>query len=228
MVKLAEQCVILVRQCHSREPYFRRQRVLTALFKDWRKVKSVLKEGTLCFDKEEKVLLGEKFQKKVNETIKSKKKTKGLSKEYITKPTPARSRQPFRQRPQPNSLGRGHHSYQSQGFMPIDGPIKFYFREGRGKSELQPPWRTFMQYKFETKNTRPSKFKQQQKCSPICQNTFQGDINFCSARKVKILSEKLGKSYRPSKNPKHSAGLIYRFLETPYQSKKNNTGKIKP
>ena len=85
-----------------------------------------------------------------------------------------------------------------------------------------------MQYKFETKNTRPSKFKQEQKCSPICQNTFQGDINFCSARKVKILSEKLGKSYRPSKNSKHSAGLIYKFLETPYQSKKTNTSKIKP
>ena len=65
------------------------QIVLRALFKDRRKVKSALKEGAYCFDKEEKVLFGERFQKKVNETIKSKRKTKELLKEY-TKPRPAK------------------------------------------------------------------------------------------------------------------------------------------
>ena len=52
LLELVEQCVILVGQCHSRGSYFRRQRVLTALFKDRRKVKSLLKEGAHCFEKE--------------------------------------------------------------------------------------------------------------------------------------------------------------------------------
>ena len=66
--------MILVGPCHSRALYFRKQKVLTALFKNRRKVNSLLKEGAHCFEKEKKVLFGERFQKKVNETIKSKKK----------------------------------------------------------------------------------------------------------------------------------------------------------
>ena len=93
LLELVERCVILLGQCYSRESYFRKQRVLTALFKDRRKVTSLLKEGAHCFEKEQKVLFGEKFQKKVNETIKSKKKTTELLKEY-TKPTPAK--RPYR------------------------------------------------------------------------------------------------------------------------------------
>ena len=89
LLELVEQCVILVGQCHSRGLYFSRKRVLTALFKDRRKVKSILKEGAHCFEKKQKVLFEERFQKKVNETIKSKKKTKELWKEY-TKSTPAK------------------------------------------------------------------------------------------------------------------------------------------
>ena len=69
--------------------YFRRQRVLTALFKDRRKVESLLMERVRCFEKEQKVLFGERFQKKVNVTIKLKKNTKELLKEY-TKSTPAK------------------------------------------------------------------------------------------------------------------------------------------
>ena len=78
LLELVEQCVILVGHCQSRGSYFRRQRVLTALFKDRRKVKSLLKEKAHCFEKEQKVLSGERFQKKVNETIKSKKKQKSF------------------------------------------------------------------------------------------------------------------------------------------------------
>ena len=55
-------------------------------FKDKSKVKSFLKEGAHCFEKEQKVLFRERSQKKFNETIKSKNKTKELLKEY-TKPT---------------------------------------------------------------------------------------------------------------------------------------------
>ena len=89
LLELVEQCVILIGQCHSRGSYFRKQRVLTAFFKDRRKVKSLLKEGAHCFEKEQKVLFGERFRKKVSEAIKLKKKTKELLKEY-TKPTPAK------------------------------------------------------------------------------------------------------------------------------------------
>ena len=74
LLELVEQCVILVAQFHHRSLYFRRQRVLTALFKARLRVKSLLKEGAHCFKKEQKVLFGERFQKKVNETIKSKKR----------------------------------------------------------------------------------------------------------------------------------------------------------
>ena len=87
------------------------------------------------------LLFGKKFQKKVNETIKPKEKTKKLLKEYTSKSTPAKwayhygSRQPIRQSLCPSSSGRGHHSYQSQGFVPRHGQRKFYFRGGRGKSE---------------------------------------------------------------------------------------------
>ena len=108
LLELVEQCVILVGQCHSRGSYFRRQRVLTALFKDRRRVKSLLKERAHCFEKEQKVLFRERFQKKVNETIKSKKKTKELLKEY-TKPTPTKylyyygsCKPPFQQGPHPS------------------------------------------------------------------------------------------------------------------------------
>ena len=90
LVKLVEQCVILVRECHSRGLYFRRQRVLTALLKDRHKVKINLKEGAHCFEKEEKVLSREKFQKKVNETVNSKKKTKEFLKEHTKRPTPVK------------------------------------------------------------------------------------------------------------------------------------------
>ena len=61
--------------------YYRRKRVLSALFKDRWNVKSLLKEGAHFSGKEQKVLFWEKFQKKVNETIRSKKK-KFFLKEY--------------------------------------------------------------------------------------------------------------------------------------------------
>ena len=48
LLELVEPCVILEEQCYSRGSYFRRQRV-TGLFKDRRKVKSLLKEGAHCF-----------------------------------------------------------------------------------------------------------------------------------------------------------------------------------
>ena len=73
LLELAEQCVKLVGQFYSRRLYFRRQRVLTVLFKDRREVKSLLKEVAHCFEKEQKVFFKERFQKKVNETINSKK-----------------------------------------------------------------------------------------------------------------------------------------------------------
>lgn len=57
--------------------YFRRQRVLTALFKDRHKVKLNLTISHF-FEKEEKVLSREKFQKKVNGAIKYKKKQKSF------------------------------------------------------------------------------------------------------------------------------------------------------
>ena len=41
LLKLVEQCVILVGQCHSRGSYVRNQRVLIALFKYRRNVKSL-------------------------------------------------------------------------------------------------------------------------------------------------------------------------------------------
>ena len=65
LLELIEQCVVPVAHCHSRGSYFKRQRVLAALFKDRRKVKSLLK-GVHCFGKEQKVLFGKKCQKKVN------------------------------------------------------------------------------------------------------------------------------------------------------------------
>ena len=64
LLELVEQCVILVGHCQSRGSYFRRQRVLTALFKDRRKVKSLLKEGANCFEKEQKSFLGKGFKRR--------------------------------------------------------------------------------------------------------------------------------------------------------------------
>ena len=176
LLELVEQCVTLIGQCHSRGSYFRKQRLLTAFFKDRRKVKSLLKEGAHCFEKEQKVLFGERFRKNVSEAIKLKKKTKELLKEY-TKPRPAKRpfhygshQPPFRQSPDPSSSRRGHQSYQNQGFVPRDGQRKFYSRGRRGKLESEPPCETYIQHKFETKNTRPFKFKRLQKSSPICKN----------------------------------------------------------
>lgn len=72
-----QQTITLAEQC--------RQRILTALLKDRCKVTSILKEGSNYLEKEDKVLFGEGFQKKVHETIKLKNKTKELFREY-TKP----------------------------------------------------------------------------------------------------------------------------------------------
>ena len=57
------------------ESYLRKQRVLTVFFKGRCKVKSLLKEGAHCSEMKQNVLFGERFQKKVSETIKSKTKT---------------------------------------------------------------------------------------------------------------------------------------------------------
>lgn len=51
----------------------RRQRILTGLLKGRRKVQSILKEGSKDLEKENKVLFGEVFQKKVNETFQERK-----------------------------------------------------------------------------------------------------------------------------------------------------------
>ena len=60
LLELVKQCVILVGQCRTRGSYFKRQRVLAALFKDRTMVKSLLKEADHCFDKEQKVFFGGK------------------------------------------------------------------------------------------------------------------------------------------------------------------------
>ena len=210
LLELVEQCVILVGQCRNRQSYFRRQRVLTALFKDRRKEKSLLKEGPHCFEKEQKVLLGERFQKKVNKTIKSKKKKKELLKEY-TKRTPAKRpyhygslRPPFRQGPHPSLSGWGYQSYQNQGFVPRDGQRKFHSRGGRGKLKSELPCDTYIQHKSETKNTRPFKFKRSPKTSPICKNTFQGEQrNFSPSRTILSIVK----------------GYFIDFVETPYKTR---------
>ena len=177
--------------------YYRRKRVLSALFKDRWNVKSLLKEGAHFSGKEQKVLFWEKFQKKVNETIRSKKKKNFF--EGIYQPTPTNrpyhygSHQLFfPQVPHTSSLVWTHLSYQNQGFMPGDGQRKFYSRGGRGKLESQSL--CDIRHKSETKNTRPFKFKQLLKRSLICKTTFQGDqINFSSGRMVKSIFWKTGK-----------------------------------
>ena len=156
------------------------QRVLTALFKDRSKVNSLLKEGAHCFQKEQKILFGETFQKKVYETIKSKKKTKELLKEY-TKPTLAkrpyhyRSRQPpFQQDPNPCSSRRGHESYQNKGFLPRDGQRKFYSRGGRGKLESHPPCDTYIQHMSQkTKTPDLLNLNNCQKVHPFVKTLFK-------------------------------------------------------
>ena len=52
LLQLVEQYVMLVGQCHSRGSCFMRQKVLTVLFKDRCKVKSLLKEEVHCFEKD--------------------------------------------------------------------------------------------------------------------------------------------------------------------------------
>ena len=49
----------------QRESYFRRQRILAALFKDRRKVKSLLKKGSHSFQKEKKFFLGKGFKRRL-------------------------------------------------------------------------------------------------------------------------------------------------------------------
>ena len=88
LIELVAQCLILVGQCHSRGLYFRWQRVLTALFRERGKVKSLLKEGAHCFAQAQKVLFGKTFNEKKIKKNKTK-KTKDLLKEY-SKPTPAK------------------------------------------------------------------------------------------------------------------------------------------
>ena len=227
--ELVEQCVILVGQCHSRGTNFRRQRVLTALFEDRLKVKSLLKEGAHCFEKEQKVLFGGRFQMKVNETIKSKKKTKELLKEYAELIYQAYgSRQPpFRQGAHPCSSGRGHQSYQNQGFVPRDGQRSFYSRGGRDKLESGPPCDTYIQHNSETKNTRPFKFKRLQKSSPICKNTFQGDQkNFSSSGKVKYFLKNWEKVTNDSTILSIVKGYSIDFVEIPYQPRTSIRAKL--
>ena len=158
LLEIVEQCVILIGRHHSRGSYFRRQRVLPALFKD-----------RCSFEKKQKFLFGENFQKKVRETIKAKNKAKELLKEYTKSTSTKRpyhygSLQPlFRQSPHSSSLGPWHQLYQNQGPVPRDGQRTFYPTGERDKLELQPPCDTSIQHKSETKNTRPFKFRRLQK-----------------------------------------------------------------
>ena len=112
--------------------------------------------------------------------------------------------------------------------MPIDGQIKFYTREGRGKLESEPPCDTYKQHKSETKHTRPFKFKRLTKSVANCKKTFQVDQrNFSSDMKVKIFFEKVGKSYKQFNNPKHSQELFYRLCGDSLPTRDTNKGKIK-
>ena len=124
LLELVDQCVI---NATAGDCIYKRQRVLTALFKDRRKVTSLLKEGTHCFEKKQKVLFGERF----NETMKSKNKTKRVL-EGIYQTTPAKCpchyglhQPPFRQGLHSNSLGRGHQSYQNH----IKSPYSIQIQE---------------------------------------------------------------------------------------------------
>ena len=65
LLELVEQCVILVGQCHRRGPYFRRQRVFTALFKDRRKVKWRLKEKLIVLRMNRRSTLEKGFKRKL-------------------------------------------------------------------------------------------------------------------------------------------------------------------
>ena len=66
--ELVEQKIVLVEQCNSQDIYLVRQKVLTTLLKDERKVKSSLKVRSKCLEKEGTVLFYEGFQKNVNDT----------------------------------------------------------------------------------------------------------------------------------------------------------------
>ena len=79
----------------------------------------------------------ENISTKVNKTIKSKKKTTELLKEYIK---PTSTKRPYHYEScQLQFIGRGHQSYQNQGSMPRHGQRKLYSRGGRCKLESQPP-----------------------------------------------------------------------------------------
>ena len=129
------------------------------MFKDRLKVKLLLKEGAHRLEKEQKVLFEENFQKKVNKTIKSKKKTKEPLKEYTKATSVKRAYHygtrwpPFRKGPHPSSLRWRHQPYQNQGFVPRYDPIKFCHKGGRGKLESQPQWDTSIQHKSDTSIT---------------------------------------------------------------------------
>ena len=127
-------------------------------------------------------------------------------------------------------------------FRPYDGinysKIKDSFQEVakenfiRGEEEVNanhnPPCDTSFQLKSETKNTSLFISKRLRESSPICKNTFQGDQrNFSSGRRVKIVFEKLEKSYKRLNDPKHSQGLFYRLYGGSLPTKSTNKGNIK-
>ena len=66
LLELVEQCVILVGQCHSRGSYFRRQAVLTALFRDRHQVKLLLKarRELIVLRRSRKSFLGKGFKRR--------------------------------------------------------------------------------------------------------------------------------------------------------------------
>ena len=147
----------------------------------------------------------ENISTKVNKTIKSKKKTTELLKEYIK---PTSTKRPYHYEScQLQFIGRGHQSYQNQGSMPRHGQRKLYSRGGRCKLESQPPILLNLS-------------DYQKIHSPV--KTFFKEI-----WETFPLGGRLKNDYKRFSNPKHSQGLFYRLHGDSLQTKNTNEGNIK-
>ena len=192
-----EQSMILVGQSINYVLYQRRWNALSMYYDKKEDIKTLLETHQEEFDKEEKYLLGDKFQKQVIETNNSSRKVETA----LARKPKKRKQNPFPESPRSSHSGRGRKIFFKKK--------EDYWKDYRSNDRDQPKGKVFTNKHSLSQHRKtsysPLSHKRKRKLSPSTHPTPLSGKNCpsTSGRKNKILPPKLATSNERSKNPRH-------------------------
>jgi len=195
---LYEKTVTLIGQTVNNLLYQRRYNVLSGIFNDKKRAKSMIKEHKSLIDHDDTYLFGEKFEEKVVKTQKMKLKTKQLLKD---------NQQPSKR-------------------TPFRGRLLSNRPRGRGRAGFNTYYRSFQNDNNNPQNNNNNSFRGRGKnnFSTVVSNNIKSGLKVCPpggamsfpkgsnpgqvvGRKVRVFSGKLGTAYKRPLHFKSSSGL---------------------